>query len=70
MKIIEYFQQTQETIEREATADEKAALELLQSQEKARKEAEDEAAKNNADRKKAVLEKLGLTAEEAAVLLG
>ena len=70
MKIIErtFDATTGETtdIERDATAEEIAAHEafLAQAEAKAAEEA------NNAAAKQAVLDRLGLTAEEAALLLG
>lgn len=59
-------QETGEIVEREMNAEELAQLEIDQAAEAARQEAE--AAK--AAEKQAVLDRLGLTAEEAALLLG
>jgi len=61
MKITEYFHETGETIERDATADELAAIVVTPNLD------EIESAKQAA--KQAILDKLGLTADEAAALL-
>ena len=65
MKINVYDHETGKVIERKMTADELANYELIQAE--AEKEAEAEVAK--AESKKALLKKLGITAEEAALLL-
>lgn len=57
--------ETNEVIEREMNAKEFAQFELDQAENKAK---QDEAL-NNAETKSALLEKLGITAEEAALLL-
>ncbi len=64
-KTTEFNAETGETIEREATAEELAALENTRAK-RAAIEA-DEAAKASA--KEALLERLGITAEEAKLLL-
>lgn len=64
-KIIEHDAITNTTIERDATAAELAQIKLDAEDEKARK-AEAEA---KAQAKAALLSKLGITAEEAALLL-
>jgi hypothetical protein len=61
MKITEFFAETGETIERDATAQEMASIEVTPTLE------EIEAQKLAA--KQAILDKLGLTADEAAALL-
>ena len=65
-KITEYFGDTKETIEREATADEIAAFETREAKYKALELAKDEKALAKA----ALLEKLGITADEAKLLIG
>lgn len=65
MKINVYDHATGKVIEREMTADELTNYELIQAD--AEKEAEEEIAK--AEAKKALLTKLGITADEAALLL-
>jgi hypothetical protein len=65
MKINVYDHETGKVIERKMTADELANYELIQAE--AEKEAEAEIAK--AEAKKALLTKLGITADEAALLL-
>ena len=65
MKINVYDHETGKVIERKMTADELANYELIQVE--AEKEAEAEIAK--AEAKKALLTKLGITADEAALLL-
>lgn len=65
MKINVYDHETGKVIERKMTPDELANYELIQAE--AEKEAEAEIAK--AEAKKALLKKLGITADEAALLL-
>ena len=66
MKITEHNVQTGELIERDATAEEIAQAELDAANEiQAKAEAE-----AKAEAKAALLERLGITAEEAALLLG
>jgi|688.fasta_scaffold216212_3 hypothetical protein len=65
MKINVYDHETGKVSERKMTADELANYELIQVE--AEKEAEAEIAK--AEAKKALLTKLGITADEAALLL-
>lgn len=65
MKINVYDHETGKVIERKMTPDELANYELIQAE--AEKEAEAEIAK--AEAKKALLKKLSITAEEAALLL-
>ena len=57
-------------IQREATADEIAALKETQIEMAAEAKAQDEAVKSKTEARQAVLDKLGLTADEAAALLG
>ncbi len=61
MKITEYFHETGETIKRDATADELASWVITPTLE------QDLQAKEND--KAALLERLGITADEAALLL-
>ena len=61
MKITEYFHETGETIKRDATAEEVASIQMTPTLEEI--EAQKLAAKQT------ILDKLGLTAEEAAALL-
>tara|TARA_R110002126_G_scaffold75123_2_gene187090 strand:+ start:524 stop:724 length:201 start_codon:yes stop_codon:yes gene_type:complete len=65
MKINVYDHETGKVIERKMTADELDNYELIQAQ--AEKETEAEVSK--AEAKKALLKKLGITADEAALLL-
>ena len=64
-KITEYFGDTKETIEREPTADEIAAFEARA----AKYEALEIAKAEKAEAKSALLEKLGITKDEAKLLL-
>ena len=66
MKITEIFANTGEVIERDATADELAQMKInkLEADEALAK------AQSDATLKAALLERLGITAEEAALLLG
>jgi hypothetical protein len=66
MKIYEHNTETGEAIERDMTAAEVKQWEADQAQ----TEADHVAAKAKADAKAALLAKLGITAEEAALLLG
>ena len=61
MKITEFFAETGETIERDATAQEVASIEVTPTLQEI--EAQKAAAKQT------ILDKLGLTADEAAALL-
>jgi hypothetical protein len=61
MKITEYFHETGETIERDATAEEVASFEVTPTLE--------ETQLQKLAAKQAILDKLGLTAEEAAALI-
>tara|TARA_R110000822_G_C14938002_1_gene453365 strand:+ start:237 stop:437 length:201 start_codon:yes stop_codon:yes gene_type:complete len=65
MKINVYDHETGKVIERKMTPDELANYELIQAE--AEKEAQAEIAK--AEAKKALLTKLGITTDEAALLL-
>lgn len=60
--------ETQEVIERPFTAEEVKAYEASVAAAKAAKEAEDQAAADKAAARLALLEKLGITEEEAALL--
>ena len=60
--------ETQEVIERPFTAEEVKAYEASVEAAKAAKEAEDQAATDKAAARLALLEKLGITEEEAALL--
>ena len=66
MKITEIFANTGEVIERDATADELAQMKInkLEADETLAK------AKSEATAKAALLDRLGITAEEAVLLLG
>jgi hypothetical protein len=64
--VTDYNLVTGEAIKREATAGELASFDIVNNDEIARREAD--AAK--ADAKVALLERLGITADEAALLLG
>ena len=66
MKITEIFANTGEVIERDATADELAQMKInkLEADEALAK------AKSEATAKAALLERLGISAEEAVLLLG
>jgi len=66
MKILEINCETGEQIEREATAEELAQWEAEQAE--FQTQAEAEAAK--AAQRQAILDRLGLTADEAQILLG
>lgn len=66
---IEVNCETGEVIERPLTADEIAANEAAAAQAEADRVAREEAAEAKATAKAALLEKLGITAEEAALLL-
>jgi hypothetical protein len=61
MSITEYFHKTGKTIQREATAEELASIVVTPTL--------DEIETQKAAAKQAILDKLGLTAEEAAALL-
>ena len=65
IKITEYFGDTKETIEREATADEIAAFETRA----AKYEALEIAKETRTTQRQAILDRLGLTSEEARLLL-
>jgi hypothetical protein len=67
---IEINCETGEVIERPLTADEIAANEAAQVQAEADRLAADAEAATKATAKAALLDKLGITAEEAALLLG
>ena len=67
---IEINCETGEVIERPLTADEIAANEAAQAQAEADRLAAEEEATTKATAKAALLDKLGITAEEAALLLG
>ena len=64
-KITEYFGETKETIEREATADEITAFETRAAKYEALEIAKQQKAKAKAD----LLERLGITADEAKLLI-
>jgi hypothetical protein len=57
-------------IQREATADEIAAIELRSAENLKEQKAQDKAKADKVAARQAVLDKLGLTADEAAALLG
>ena len=66
MKILEHNVETGEIIERDATADE-----IERQKVEAKKQADlDKAEADKATAKTALLERLGITADEAALLLG
>lgn len=65
MKILEHNLETGETVERDMTADELAQYQADQADQVARIEAE----ATKAATKAALLERLGITADEAALLL-
>jgi hypothetical protein len=65
MKITEIFANTGEVVERQATTDELAQMKINQAEAKA----EEAKAKSAADAKSALLTKLGISAEEANLLL-
>lgn len=67
---IEINCETGEVIERPLTADEIAANEAAAAQAEADRKAAEAEAEAKATAKQAVLDRLGLTAEEAALLLG
>ena len=67
--IIAYYENG-ESKHREATAEEVAYIEATQAEALAAKQAQEEADKAKADSKAALLERLGITADEAALLLG
>jgi hypothetical protein len=67
---IEINCETGEVIERPLTADEIAANEAAAVQAEADRKAAEEEAAAKAEAKQAILDRLGLTAEEAAHLLG
>lgn len=70
MKITEYFNETGVTVERDAT-DEEVSDFKLQAEALAKAKLQDEKnALAKEEARSAILEKLGLTAEEAKVLLG
>ena len=64
MKITEIFANTGEVIQRDPTEDELAQMKINQSEAKAA----EAKAKADADSKTAILERLGITVEEAALL--
>ena len=66
MQILEHNIETGEAIEREATAAELAQMEI----DAAKFAAEEKAESDKAASKAALLERLGITADEAALLLG
>jgi hypothetical protein len=68
-KVIEINCETGETIERDQTAEEIAAQEQAAQEAADRKAAEEKAAAEKATARTALLAKLGLTEEEAALLL-
>jgi len=68
-KVIEINCETGETIERDQTAEEIAAQEQAAQEVADRKAAEEKAAADKATARTALLAKLGLTEEEAALLL-
>jgi hypothetical protein len=67
---IEINCETGEVIERPLTADEIAANEAAQAQAEADRLAAEAEAATKAEAKAALLDKLGITADEAALLLG
>ena len=69
-KIIQHDALTSNTIEREPTSKETLYFAKLAEQEIAEKQAEIDAQTAKAAARQAVLNKLGLTADEAAALLG
>ena len=70
MKITEINGSDNTVIEREATAEEAAQIKKDQDAAKAAKKAEEIAVADKATAKAALLERLGITADEAALLLG
>jgi hypothetical protein len=66
----EVFADENRTVEREMTAEELEDVALLHQASQAAKAAEKAAAKEKATAKAALLERLGITADEAALLLG
>jgi len=68
-KVIEINCETGETIERDQTAEEITAQEQAAQEAADRKAAEDKAAAEKATARAALLKKMGLTEEEAALLL-
>ena len=64
-KITEYFGETKETIEREATADEITAFETRAAKYEALEIAKEQKAQAKAD----LLKRLGITADEAKLLI-
>jgi hypothetical protein len=69
MKITEYNQDTKTTIERDATSEEIEQKEKDVAKDKADLLAKEAEAKAKATAKAALLDRLGITAEEAALLL-
>ena len=68
-KITEFFALTNETIERDASADEIAQIEKDQNAEAKRKADAIAEAQAKATAKEALLDRLGITADEAKLLL-
>lgn len=68
-KVTDIFADTNEVIEREATAEEIAAQEQIHIESQQAKAAEETAAAELAAKKQAVLERLGITEDEAKALL-
>jgi hypothetical protein len=66
----EVFANENRTVEREMTAEELEDVALLHQASQAAKAAEKAAAEEKAIAKAALLERLGITADEAALLLG
>jgi hypothetical protein len=69
MKIIEYFNETQTTIERDATPDELKQREADTAKDKADLLAKQNEAETKALAKSALLDRLGITEDEAKLLL-
>jgi hypothetical protein len=70
MKITEINGLTDSVIERDATAEEMASIKELQDSVKTAKAEENAAKAAQEEAKAALLERLGITADEAALLLG
>ena len=66
----EVFADENRTVEREMTVEEVAAIAADHKAAQDRKAAEEKLAADRADAKSALLERLGITADEAALLLG
>jgi len=69
MKITEYFNETQTIVERDATPNEVKQREADTAKDKADLLAKEAEAKVKATAKAALLDRLGITAEEAVLLL-